>query len=89
MTSKPTSTSGIEQALTRLVGVSPKSQSIAMGIQSIANDIMADAGILQLKSGLKNDNYNLTEDVLRTIFIDECGVLPEEAKELARRVFSK
>lgn len=50
---------------------------------------MADAGILQLKSGLKNDNYNLTEDVLRTIFIDECGVLPEEAKELARRVFSK
>ena len=88
MDKSATTTWAIEEMMTRLVGVKPKSQAIAMGIQSLDKD-MWEMAASQLVAGLKGDNYPLTEAVLRKILVEACGLPPDTAKQRAAAVFGK
>ena len=88
MDKSATTTWEIDEMLTHLVGVKPKSQAIAMGIQSLGKD-MWEMAASQLVAGLKGDNYPLTEAVLCKILIEACGLPPDTAKRRAAVVFGK
>ena len=88
MSSIETSTWRIEEVLAKTVGQKPNSQKIANGILSISKD-MLENGKLQLECGIKEDNYPLTEDMLRKVLEEACGTSSDKAKSYAAFTFRK
>ena len=89
MSRKATSTIGIEEALSKYVGVRPAAQAIAMGIQSLGNEICCSCAKLQLKRALADEKYPLTKKILSKVFKEECGLTQEEADRRSSFVFNE
>jgi len=88
MSNSATGTWTFGEELVKRVGRKP-SQQVANGIQSLCKCDMFEVAVSQVKDGIKNENYPLTEEILYKILTEVGGLTPEEARKRTSFVFSK